>query len=519
MLFWFISSRSDTRCTENERDCLTVFNFLMKTSMTNMNISPFAGLKPASVWAHFAALCRIPRQSKHEETVVAFLKNWADKQGLENLVDKGGNLIIRKAASPRRETLPGVVLQGHLDMVCQKNEGIEHDFTKDPIRPQVNGNIVTADNTTLGADDGIGIALALAALEDKTLQHGPLEALFTVDEEEGMGGANNLETGILQGKILLNLDSETWGEFCIGCAGGIDVKASRQHQTEQVSKDWKTLQIAISGLRGGHSGVNIHEGRGNAIKLLVRLLNAVAKQIPIRINNLVGGTARNALPREASAIIAVAPGNIEKLTSLTQAYQTIYHNELSGVDDGITINLNEASASSVMSLADQTVWLNSLNAAPHGVWRMSPTIAGAPETSNNIGVVDIQPNQGTCVFMARSTIDSACDALADEIISLFTLSGTAAEKENGYPGWEPHFDSPILATSMAVYEKVFGHKPTTHIFHAGVECGILKAKYPVLDALSFGPTVNNPHSPKESLEIDTVEKAWLLLKAILEAIA
>ncbi len=488
------------------------------TPVTNMNTYPFAGLEPASVWAHFAALCRIPRQSKHEKAVVAFLKDWADSQGLESLVDKGGNLIIRKAATPGRENLPGVILQGHLDMVCQKNEGVEHDFSKDPIRPQVDGNTVTADNTTLGADDGIGVALALAALEDKTLQHGPLEALFTVDEEEGMGGANNLETGVLQGSILLNLDSETWGEFCIGCAGGLDVTASRQHQVENIPTGWQTIQVTVSGLRGGHSGVNIHEGRGNAIKLLVRLLNTASRQQPIRISSLVGGTARDALPREASAVIAIASEKRDAVADLVQSYQAVYRNELAGVDDNVTISTQETSAATVMSQTDQAVWLNSLNAAPHGVWRMSPTIDGAPETSNNIGVVDIQSDRGSCVFMARSTIDSACEALADEIVSLFTLSGTKAEKENGYPGWEPHFDSPVLATSMAVYEKVFGNRPSTHIFHAGVECGILKAKYPVLDAISFGPTVHNPHSPKESLEIDTVEKAWLLLKSILEAI-
>lgn len=486
------------------------------TPVTNMNTYPFAGLEPASVWAHFAALSRIPRQSKHEEAIVAFLKDWADQQGLENLVDKGGNLIIRKAATPGREKQPGIILQGHLDMVCQKNEGIKHDFSKDPIRPLVNGNIVTADNTTLGADDGIGIALALAALEDRTLQHGPLEALFTVDEEEGMGGANNLETGILQGKILLNLDSETWGEFCIGCAGGLDVIASRQHQPEDIPEGWNPIQVTLSGLRGGHSGVNIHEGRGNAIKLIIRLLNAVSKQIPVRLSSITGGTARNALPREASAIIAIAPENRDALASLILSYLAVYRNELAGVDDGIAIDINDASATSVMPLSDQTVWLNSLNAAPHGVWRMSPTIAGAPETSNNVGVINLQADKGSCIFMARSTVDSACEALADEIISLFALSGTRTEKENGYPGWEPHFDSPILATCMKVYEKVFGNKPTTHIFHAGVECGILKAKYPVLDAISFGPTLHNPHSPKESLEIDTVEKAWLFLKAILE---
>ncbi len=489
------------------------------TSTFNSNNYPFKNLEPKLVWKHFAAISLIPRQSKHEKAIVAYLKNWADQQNLENLIDTGGNLIIRKPASIGHEHSPGIILQGHLDMVCQKNEGIEHDFSKDPICPQVTGNIVTANNTTLGADDGIGIALALAILEDKTLVHGPIETLFTVDEEEGMGGANNLQTGILQGKILLNLDSETWGEFCIGCAGGLDVNVSREHQSDNISSNMKTIQINISNLRGGHSGVNIHEGRGNAIKLLVRLLTAINQTIPFQLSSLFGGTARNAIPREASAVIALPPENLTSLKQLLQTYQAIYRNELAGIDNAILISSKDISASTVMSALDQQLWLNSLNAAPHGVWRMSSSIPGAPETSNNIGIVNLQADKGSCIFMVRSTIDSACEALANEIVSLFALSKTSAKKENGYPGWEPHFDSPILKICKEVYQSVFHESPSTHIFHAGVECGILKAKYPILDAISFGPTIHNPHSPKESLEIDTVEKAWKLLVAILKAVA
>ncbi len=482
-----------------------------------MSNNPFAELEPTLVWSHFAALCQIPRQSKHEEAVVAFLKNWADGQGLENLVDKGGNLIIRKGATPGYENAPGIILQGHLDMVCQKNEGTEHDFAKDPIQPQVNGNLVTAKGTTLGADDGIGIALALAALEDKTLSHGPLEALFTIDEEEGMGGANNLETGILNGSILLNLDSETWGEFCIGCAGGQDVTATRTHTAEKVPDGWSTARIAITGLRGGHSGVNIHEGRGNAIKLLARFLNTLSQKTDIRLSAMSGGTARNAIPREASAIIAIAPENRAVLDATAKESQATFRIELAGVDDAVTIETGEAQASAVLSAKDQDAWLYSIHAAPDGIYRMSPTIAGAPETSDNVGVVDITPEKGTCTIMVRSAVDSACKALSEEVVSLFALSDTATHRENYYPGWKPNINSPILAICQKTYQAIFGEAPTTHIFHAGVECGILKAKYPVLDAISMGPTIHNPHSPRESLEIDTVQKSWLLLKGILKA--
>ncbi len=491
--------------------------FTHKKEEVPMSNNPFAGLEPASVWAHFAALCQIPRQSKHEEAIVAFLKNWADSQGLENLIDKGGNLIIRKGATPGYEKAPGIIMQGHLDMVCQKNEGTTHDFAKDPIQAQVNGNLVTAKGTTLGADDGIGIALALAALEDKTLSHGPLEALFTIDEEEGMNGANNLEAGILKGSILLNLDSETWGEFCIGCAGGQDVIATRSHTTEKIPDGWTTLKVAITGLRGGHSGVNIHEGRGNAIKLLARFLNTLLQKTPSRISAISGGTARNAIPREAFAIIAIAPENMAALNATAKESQATLRIEFAGVDDGITIEISEGKASSVLSIKDQNAWLYSINAAPDGIYRMSPTIPGAPETSDNVGVVDIMPEKGTCTIMVRSAVDTACKALSEEVVSLFALSGTATHKENYYPGWQPNINSPILATCKATYKRIFGEEPTTHIFHAGVECGILKAKYPVLDAISMGPTINNPHSPRESLEIDTVEKSWLLLKDILKA--
>lgn len=479
---------------------------------------PFKELKPASVWKHFAELCRIPRQSKHEEAVRDFLAQWANSQGLDNLVDKGGNLIIRKPASPGSENAPGVILQAHLDMVCQKNETVEHDFSRDPIKAVVRDNLVIAENTTLGADDGIGVALILAALEDKTLEHGPLEALLTVDEEEGMGGANKLEKNVLQGKILLNLDSETWGDFCLGCAGGADVIIQRIGHAEPFPTAWKALKLDISGLRGGHSGINIHEGRGNAIKILTRILCSLDRQFPLCLSSFTGGTARNAIPREASAVIGIQEQNMISVSGLLQQWQDRFRKELAGVDDGIQVKWSTTDADQIMSSFDQRVWLLSLNAAPYGVWRMTAGTC-SPETSSNLGTINLQPGTGTCTFMVRSTVDSACNALTEEITSLFMLSGIQPRRENAYPGWTPDLNSPLLSTCREIYRREFGSEPATHIIHAGLECGILKSKYPELDMISFGPTIHSPHAPGESVEIDTVGKSWQLLKALLKALA
>lgn len=479
---------------------------------------PFRGLNPESVWKHFAALCRIPRQSKHEGPVRDYLRQWATEKGLASFIDTGGNLVIRKPASPGRENVPGVILQAHLDMVCQKNNSVTHDFSRDPIHATVRGNLVLSENTTLGADDGIGVALALAILDDDSLTHGPLEVLLTVDEEEGMGGANRLATDILQGKILLNLDSETWGDFCLGCAGGTDVLVRRTGHSETFPAKWQAVQIDITGLRGGHSGINIHEGRGNAIKILARILHSLENRFPICLSTLTGGTARNALPREASAIIGIQPQNMASLNDQLQQWQNLISRELAGVDENIRIGWQPAITSRIMSSDDQRIWLRSLHAAPHGIWRMSVSAPCSPETSNNLGTVNLQPDGGSCTFMVRSTLDSACDALAEEITSLFSLSDMQVSKENAYPGWAPNLSSPLLALCRKIYRQEFGSEPATHIIHAGLECGILKSKYPGLDIISFGPTIHSPHAPGESVEIDTVEKCWRLLKILLIAI-
>lgn len=478
----------------------------------------FSGLEPAAVWAHFSTLCAIPRVSKDEGRLREHLRAWAEGRGLPATVDVAGNLIVRKPASPGREGVPGVVLQGHLDMVCQKNADSGHDFHVDPIRPVVRDGWLVAEKTTLGADNGIGVALILAVLEDISLEHGPLEALFTVDEEAGMGGAHGLQAGALQGRLMLNLDTEVWGQFYLGCAGGIDVNVERPGRGEAWPAAHQAWRIDLRGLRGGHSGVDIHEERGNAIKLLVRVLRDLESTFALRLVALGGGSARNALPREAFAGLAVAAGAGPAMQGRLADWQDTLRQELRGVDDGIELTLSPDTAGEVMAASEQTVWLASLHAAPHGVRRMSRQVPGVVETSNNLGMVDVHPNGGACNFMVRSLIDSGNRALADEICSLWALSGSRAEKSGHYPGWAPNPESALLKLCQAVYRRDFGEDSTVQVIHAGLECGIIGAKYPGLDTVSFGPTICGAHAPGERVEIASVERCWRLLKAILQEI-
>jgi len=481
--------------------------------------SVFSGLHPASVWAHFATLCAIPRASKDEVALRDTLQQWALARGLEAMVDAAGNLMIRKAASAGGEGRPGVVLQAHLDMVCQKNADSAHDFSMDPISPELRGGWLVAEKTTLGADNGIGVALILAALEDDTLVHGPFEALLTVDEEAGMGGARGLEPGLLRGRLMLNLDTEEWGEFYLGCAGGLDVNVERHSVGEPVPAGYQAFRVELGGLRGGHSGVDIHEERGNAIKLLVRVLRELEVEIPLRLADLQGGSARNALPREAFARLAIPVDVADRLTGLLLAQETILKAELRGVDDGLRLVLSAADVTEVMAPEEQEIWLGSLHAAPHGVRRMSRQVPGVVETSNNLGMLDLHQNGGSCNFMVRSLIASGSLALADEIVSLWTLTGSKIEKEGFYPGWAPNPDSELLKACQLVYQRDFGSESKVQVIHAGLECGIIGDKYPGMDIVSFGPTIRGAHAPGERVEVASVEKCWRLLTAILAELA
>lgn len=473
------------------------------------------GLQPAAVWAHFATLCRIPRASKHEAALRNELLAWARGRGLAAEVDAAGNLLIRKPATAGREQSPGVVLQAHLDMVCQKNGDSDHDFLRDPIVPELDDGWLAADKTTLGADNGIGVALILAVLDSEDIAHGPIEALLTVDEEAGMGGARGLASGVLQGRLMLNLDTEDWGEFYLGCAGGLDVNVERPGQPAPVPEGYQGWQIALHGLRGGHSGVDIHEGRGNAIKLLVRVLRQLEQDFSLRLAALKGGTARNALPREAIASFVLPAGMGDSLSATVAELQALLRRELQGIDDGLALAVSPCAVSAVLATEEQAVWLSSLHAAPHGVRRMSRHVQGVVETSNNLGMVDLLPEGGSCNFMVRSLVDNGSTALADEIVSLWALSGTTASKDGYYPGWAPNPTSALLQTCQAVYKRDFGADSKVQVIHAGLECGIIGAKYPGLDIVSFGPTIRGAHAPGERVEIASVARCWQLLTAIL----
>jgi dipeptidase D len=488
--------------------------------MTTLKTSAvFADLQPACVWAHFATLCAIPRPSKGEARLRGHLDQWAQARGLVTLVDAAGNLIIRKPASAGCESRPGVVLQAHLDMVCQANSATDHDFSRDPITPVLRDGWLVADGTTLGADNGIGVALALAVLEDTSLVHGPIEALFTVDEEAGMGGARGLSSDALQSSLMLNLDTEEWSQFYLGCAGGVDVDVDRAGQAQALPEGLVGVRIDIAGLRGGHSGLNIHEGRGNAIKLLVSLLRRLERQSDLRLASLKGGTARNALAREAWATLALPAAAAATLEDTLARWQAELRQELAGVDDGLVVSCRPWAVTQVLSAADQAFWLVTLHAAPHGVKRMSVQVPGVVETSNNLGMVEVTPAAGTCNFMVRSLLDRAALELAEEIASLFALSGVRASLSGHYPGWQPRPDSALLAVCQAVYRAEFGGESSTHVIHAGLECGIIGNKYPGLDMVSFGPTIHGAHAPGESVELQSVAQCWLLLKAILKALA
>lgn len=491
------------------------------------------GLAPVSVWRHFATLCAIPRPSKQEGAVREHLRQWAHARGLATEVDATGNLLVRKPARPGHEHAPGIVLQGHLDMVCQKNSGSPHDFTRDPIRPvRRDDGWLQAPDTTLGADNGLGVAMALAVLEDDTLAHGPIEALFTVDEEAGMGGAHGLRPGVLQGRLMLNLDTEEWGEFYLGCAGGADVNVSRTARPEPLPTGHAAYRVALRGLRGGHSGVNIHEERGNAIKLLARVLQALARDpgLSLRLCTLDGGTARNALPREAFATVAVPTDSLGTLRTRLEEWQALLQRELGLVEPGLSLSIDTDAGTGgapdttrmdtqVLSATEQAVWLCSLHAAPHGVHRMSQSVPGVVETSNNLGMVELEPTGGSCNFMVRSLLDSGAQALADQIASLWALSGTAAEVAGHYPGWTPNPASPLLAACQRVYRREFNEDSHVQVIHAGLECGIIAAKYPDMDIVSFGPTIRGAHAPGESVDIDSVARTWHLLTAILVELA
>ncbi len=447
--------------------------------------------------------------------MIAYLVDFGKKFDLETRVDSLGNVLIRKKATPGKENLKTIILQNHMDMVCEKNSGTEHNFDTDPIIPRVEGKWVKANGTTLGADNGIGIAAALAILETKEFTHGPIECLFTVDEETGLTGAFGLKEDFLSGKILLNLDSEDEGEIFIGCAGGKDSVMKLPVTWENTPADYSGFTIEVSGLQGGHSGDDIHKGRGNSNKILNRLLWNTY-YLNIRIHRFDGGNLRNAIPREAVADIAVPAASVEEFLNKAQGIIKEMKAELQHTDEGLSVIITPAQKPDhVLSKDSQNRLLWSLYACPHGVIAMSPVITGLVETSTNLASVRTQADSIIITTSQRSSIESAKNDIATMVGNTFRLAGASVEHGDGYPGWTPNPGSEILEITRKAYVKLFNTEPQVKAIHAGLECGLIGEKYPGMDMVSFGPTIKGAHSPDERIEITTVQKFWDLLLEVL----
>jgi dipeptidase D len=478
-------------------------------------------LQPQSVWSHFATLCEIPRPSLKEAKLREHLIGWAKAHDIESVVDGAGNLILKKPASAGCEAMPGVIIQGHLDMVCQANAGTQHDFGLDPIRAVVRDGRVVAEDTTLGADNGIGVALALAALEEPGLIHPPLEVLLTINEESGMDGARELGAGTLHGKTLINLDTEEWGHFYLGCAGGIDVEIRHECTHEDIPPEYAALRFEVAGLRGGHSGIDIHLGRGNAIKLLAEALRDLSENTDLRLIEMKGGTARNAIPREAYAICALPIAMAASIDIWVQHRLQAWEQRFSQADAAVSFvcrHFDHAPDTSI-SPAEQKRLLAFIDVAANGVSSISEDFPGVTDTSSNLGVVALENGKFRATFKVRSLHDARADELADKLVCHAAGYELHAWKDGAYPGWTPNPASDLLALCQRVYTEQFGQPASLQVIHAGLECGLLAASHPHLEMISFGPDIRGAHAPGESVEIESVARCWTLLKAVLKALA
>lgn len=476
-------------------------------------------LKPAGVFRYFEEICQVPRPSKKEEKIIAYLKAFGEKHHLETNVDEAGNVLIKKPATPGKENLKTVVLQSHIDMVCEKNNDVKHDFLTDPIETEIDGEWLKAKGTTLGADNGIGVATELAILAADDIEHGPLECLFTVDEETGLTGAFALKEGFISGDILLNLDSEDEGEMYIGCAGGIDTVAQFKYKNERVPEGYFFCKVTIKGLKGGHSGGDIHLGRGNANKILNRFLSLMGRTYEnhFHLCEFNGGNLRNAIPREAYATFAVPETHKHDVRTALNVFTAEIENELAVVEPDLKIILESETPREYAIDATTTFNLiRGLYACPHGVYAMSQDIPGLVETSTNLASVKMKEDNVIRIETSqRSSILSSRDDMASTVRAAFSLAGAELSWGKGYPGWKPNPHSGILKVAIDSYQRLFGIEPKVKAIHAGLECGLFLDKYPALDMISFGPTLTGVHSPDERMLIPTVDKFWKHLLDIL----
>ena len=482
-------------------------------------MSELSQLSPQPLWDIFAKICSIPHPSYHEEQLAEHIMGWAKEKGLHAERDQVGNILIRKPATAGMENRKPVVLQAHLDMVPQKNNDTVHDFTKDPIQPYIDGDWVKARGTTLGADNGIGMASALAVLADDSVEHGPLEVLLTMTEEAGMDGAFGLQANWLQADILINTDSEEEGEIYMGCAGGIDFTSTLPLTREAIPAGFQTFKLTLKGLKGGHSGGDIHLGLGNANKLLARFLAGHAAELDLRLVDFNGGTLRNAIPREAFTTVAVPAAKADELKKFSSVYLDILKNELSAKEKNLTVVLESVTTDkAALTSASRDAFVQLLNATPNGVIRNSDVAKGVVETSLNVGVVTMSDDSAEIICLIRSLIDSGKEYVVSMLESLGKLSGAHTSAKGSYPGWQPDASSPVMALVRETYQRLFNSTPNIQVIHAGLECGLFKKPYPNMDMVSIGPTITGPHSPDEQVHIESVGHYWTLLTELLKAI-
>ena len=474
------------------------------------------GLEPGLVWKHVAEISRIPRGSTNEKAIAAHLVATAKRLGLEAEQDACGNVLVRKPASPGHEQAPSLCLQGHMDMVCEKNKDTAHDFLKDPLKLVRDGNFLRASGTTLGADNGVAVAACLAVMEDTSLAHGPLELLFTVDEETGLTGANNLQPGFVRSGTLLNLDSEDEGELYVGCSGGRDNTGTWTAEYDDAPAGGTGLLVTVKGLKGGHSGLEIHTGRGNALKMITRVLLAL-QGMGARVSRVEGGNKRNAIPREAEAAVWVPRAKAAQAAECVATMHAVIAAEVATVEPSLAIACAPArGVRKVLKRALQKRILLTLAGLPHGVLRMSADIPGLVETSSNLAIMHTSRKAVSIQTSQRSSVASELEEASQMVRSVFELGGAAVTGSHGYPGWKPNLASPILKLAKSTYKALYGKEPEVKAVHAGLECGIIGEKYPGMDMVSFGPTMREVHSPNEHLYIDTVGKFWTFLVTLLK---
>ena len=480
-------------------------------------MSEIRNLQPKAIWENFYLLTQVPRPSGHLEKIQKFLLDWAKEKGVEAKLDDAGNVIMYKAASPGMEDCKVVTLQGHMDMVPQKTPESPHNFETDPIETWIDGEWVKAKNTTLGADDGMAVATIMAIMEDNTLKHGPLEGFITADEESTMGGVNNMSADLLKGEILLNLDNETFGEFMIGSAGGVNLTASLEYKEEEVPEGDAAVKIGIHNLLGGHSGLEINEGRGNANKMMARLVQDAIANFEARLASWQGGNMRNAIPRDCDVVLTVPAENVDALKEVVDEWRETFKGEYGFVEKALTLDIEDTDLPAALVPEEiQDNLVNALCACHNGVMRFIPEVPSIVETSSNLAIVEIGGGKVMFKVLVRSSRDSMRDCCSETLESVFSMAGMKIELDGAYPAWQPNPESEIVALMKDVYKELFGADSKVQVIHAGLECGVIGAKYPKMDMVSFGPTMRSPHTPNERCYIPSVEKYWQFVLTTLE---